>query len=190
MKKIFFLVYIFITVSLCYTQTPYYSVKFTITESHDKNSAYTISERRCSFKYKPVIPSGDYWFGKDTSRLNWNNLPDSMYNLLECRDMETVYGKQFIDGTQSMIWENIFIITVTRQKPGIAADTMTIVFPVLIKSFVTFIDLGNVVFTPGYFELTDNLIYNTNDNVSAALPENFTWESIGFENRKIKINNK
>ncbi len=187
MKKIIFFVYVFIAVSVCFAQTPYYSVKFTITESHDKNSAYSISERRCSFKYKPVVPSGDYWFGKDTSQLDWNNLPDTMYNLLECKNMEAVYGKEFKDGNQSMIWENIFIISITRQKPGTPADTMTIVFPVLVKSFVTYINLGNVAFTPGYFELTNNLIYNTEKDVSASLPEDFIWVSTGFENRKIKI---
>lgn len=177
-------------ISECYSQTPYYSVKFSIIDDPKENIVYTVSERVCKFDYKPVVPSGDYWFGKDTSVLNWNSLADSMYSLLKCTDKPSVKGKEFKDGEQSMIWETIFTLAITRHKANNPDDTMTIVFPVLVKSFVTFINLGNIEFKPGYFELTDNLIYNTKDNVSVSLPENFVWVSVDFENRKIKINNK
>ncbi len=188
MKKInFILALLLIVVSVCFAQTPYYTVKFTIIDDPKENLTYTIVERICEFDYKPVVPSGDYWFGRDTSVLNWGNLPDTMYNLLKCKDMPAEATKVFEEGRQSMIWETIFTFNITRHKAGSAEDTMTIVFPILVKSFVTYINLGGIKFKPGYFELTRTLIYNTKDHGTVTLPEDFTWVSTGFENRKIKL---
>jgi hypothetical protein len=161
-----FIIFIILTGSL-FSQTPYYSLKFNITDTSKISYMYSITENLCKFDYKPFIASGDYWFGKDTSTLNWENLPDTMYKLLSCKKVTDADGKRFEHGNQQMIWENIFSLTIIRKKANgkryepYKYDTMIVVFPVIIKSFVTFIDLGNIEFNKGYFELIDEFIYNT-----------------------------
>lgn len=186
MKKFIILISLIIIAQTA-AQTPYYKVEFSVFDG--SGSAFEITSQHCDFNYKPFIKSGDYWFGKDTSVLDWNNLADTMYSRLECKRNTPVKGDKFTEGIQSMIWEWIFSFNIVRNRKA-AADTMTIVFPVLVKSFVTFINLGKIEFKQGYFELTDNLIYDSKDNLVVTLPESFKWESIEFESRKIKINNK
>jgi hypothetical protein len=187
MKK-FILLISLIIIAQTAAQTPYYKIEFSVYDG--QGSGFETTSQSCDFDYKPFIKSGDYWFGKDTSALDWNNLPDSLYSRLECKGNAPVKGDKFTEGIQSMIWERIFSFTIVRNRKASPADTMIMVFPVLVKSFVTYINLGKIEFKPGYFELTDNLIYNTNDNLVVTLPENFKWEAAEFERRKIKINNK
>jgi hypothetical protein len=188
-KIIFFFTIAVIIVSGINSQTPYYSIKFSMIDTSGEKNVYSISERICRFDYKPFIRSGDYWFGKDTSALDWDNLPDSMYNLLKCDDKPDVSENEFKSGGHQMVWENIYIFTISKTDPGSAENKMIIVFPVLVKSFVTYIDLGKIEFKKGYYELTNSLIYSTENQVSVFLPEGFEWGSIPFENRKIRINN-
>ncbi len=175
------------------SQTPYYSIKFNLTDSSKESYLYSIKEHVCEFDYKPVVRSGNYWFGKDTSTLNWNSLPDTIYNTLSCKKVAEVEGKNFKHGNQQMIWENIFSLTITRQKADrktdelVKYDTMIIVFPVLIKSFVTYFDLGTIAFNKGYYEIIDEFIYDTNDWLKITLPPDLKWKSIVFAERKIKI---
>ena len=67
-----------------YSQSPYFTMSFSITDENSLYNApdYKIEVTTCKFDYAPVVPSGDYWFGKDTSLLNWENLPDSMIKKL------------------------------------------------------------------------------------------------------------
>ncbi len=176
-----------------FSQTPYYSLKLNITDTETKDYIYLIKEHVCKFDYKPVIRSGDYWFGKDTSTLNWKSLPDSMYNSLSCKKVTEVEGKNFKNGNQQMIWEHIFSLTITRQIADskidelVKYDTMIIVFPVLLKSFVTYIDLGAIEFNKGYYELIDEFVYDPNDWLKITLPKDHKWRGVDFEERKIKI---
>ena len=80
------LVIFFIFSSAVYSQSPYYSVKFSVgsTDRIEGIDFFKIELTTCRFEYDPVIPSGDYWFGKDTSVLDWDNLPDSLINKLKC----------------------------------------------------------------------------------------------------------
>jgi len=184
--------YLFITLFMLtylpasYSQSPYYTLKFSVTESPwgEMNlPAFDITVETCSFEYKPDVLSGDYWFGKDTSQLNWNNLPDSMYNVLSCIESKKL-GDSYDNSNQDMVWENIYKIRIVKNN----RDTMTVVYPVLIKSFVTFMDLGKIPFTKGYFELTRDMVYSSDKYLSITLPENYVWKSISYEDRKIKIN--
>jgi hypothetical protein len=169
-----------------FSQSPYYALKFSVTEipwGEMNLPAFDIMVETCSFEYKPVVPSDDYWFGKDTSQLNWDNLPDSMYNALSCIESKKL-GDSYDNSNQDMVWENIYKIRIVKNN----RDTMTVVYPVLIKSFVTFMDLGAIPFTPGYFEITRDLVYIFNDNVlSVTLPDSYIWKSINFDDRKIKL---
>lgn len=176
-----------------FSQSPFFSIKFNVSSPPGEqilSKSYQIIDKTCSFNYKPEIISGDYWFGKDTSKLDWESLPDSMYSKLECGKENITDGAKYENSDQDMIWEKIYcfkIIETGNQKKS--PDTMTIVFPVLIKSFVTLINLGGIQFSPGYFELTNVLLYKTGSDsyLHISLPEAHTWKSVKFEERKIKF---
>ncbi len=157
---------------IIYSQSPYYSIKFSVDDSGtiNHNDEYVIDVTTCSFSYDPVIPSGDYWFGKDTSRLNWQDLPDSVLKTMSCRNA-LVKSAVYESSNQAMVWENIYAIRIVRNS----SDTMLIVFPVKIKSFVTFINLGNIPFKAGSYDLTDVIVYSFNQWLKLEIPESYNW---------------
>lgn len=179
-------VFLFASFGSGFAQSPYFSIKFTVTESPPEKmnlASYEITSETCNFEYDPFVPSGDYWFGIDTSVLDWDNLPDSMYSVLSCSQRTTITDN-YEYSNQGMIWENIYKYRIVKNN----TDTMIVLFPVLVKSFRTSIDLGAIPFSPGYFEITRDLVYIFNDHVlSVTLPDNYLWKSINFEDRKIKL---
>lgn len=167
-----------------FSQSPYYSIQFSVKDI-DGSKITSITQKICHFEYTPVIPSGDYWFGKDTSQLNWGNLPDSMYSKLKCGSESMVNSAEFKDANQGMVWENIYKFTVINSN----GDTMIIVFPVIMKSFVTTIKLNDISFRKGYYELINGILYRYDtNNLYMELPDNYKWEETEFYNHKIKIN--
>lgn len=180
MKKAEILIYFIVILLLAlivksdylYSQSPYFTMSFSIADENSLNTAteYSIVLTTCRFDYDPVIPSGDYWFGKDTSLLNWENLPDSMINKLSCTSSETA-GAQFENSNQAMVWENIYAIKIVRNS----ADTMLIVFPVKIKSFVTYIKLGSIPFKTGLHNLTDVITYTFKEWLYLEIPPDNKW---------------
>lgn len=179
MKKIIFIFCLLLEANI-YSQSPYYSLSLTMA---DNANAYKISLQTCSFVYDPVVSSNDYWFGRDTSKLDWDNLPDSMYGKLNCvSDVQN--GNAYKDGNQAMVWERIYKFTIVQNN----TDTMTVVFPVLIKSFVTHIKLEGISFAKGYFELTHDMYYSFDDHLHITLPETYLWKPGNFDLRKIKLN--
>ncbi len=157
---------------ILYSQSPYYTLKFSVrdTGAVDESSSYTTSVTTCRFNYEPVIPSGDYWFGRDTSQLDWQNLPDSLLKTMTCINSE-INGPSYESSNQSMVWENIYAIKIVRNS----SETMMIVFPVKIKSFVTFMDLGNIPFKTGIFDLTDDIVYSYSEGLRLKVPEGYNW---------------
>jgi hypothetical protein len=180
MKKAERLIYLWVIASLVliinsnflYSQSPYYTINFSVSDEGtiNNNADYKIEITTCRFNYDPVIPSGDYWFGKDTSLLNWDNLPDSMIQKLTCSTAETK-GSNYEYSNQAMVWENIYAVKIIRNL----SDTMFIVFPVKIKSFVTFIKLGVIPFKRGLYDLTETITYTFKEWLYLELPENYKW---------------
>ena len=190
MNKILF--FLIMLNSALLAQSPFYSIKFYINSSPfaSENASYSVSWQSCEFDYDPVIPSGDYWFDNDTSALNWSKLPDSIYGKAICSDPDTGYGQAFEVSNQAMMWEKFLKFTITKTYPEDgSSSTMIIVFPVLIKSFVTYIDLGEFFFFQGYYELTDDIVYSIDDrkHLHLSLPKNYSWKKIDIEKRKIKL---
>ena len=163
---------VLINCSAAYTQSPYYSLKFSVGDSGtiNHNDDYVIDVTSCQFDYDPVIPSGDYWFGRDTSRLDWQNLPDSVLKTISCVNY-VKNGSVYENSNQAMVWENIYAIRIVRNS----SDTMLIVFPVKIKSFVTFMDLGNIPFKTGIFDLTNDIVYSYNQGLKLEIPVGYNW---------------
>lgn len=182
-----FAVGLFIHSGMLYSQSPYYSIMFSIREL-DRNeniNFYKIERTTCQFEYDPLIPSGDYWFGKDTSLLDWANLPDSMISKLSCNSSDLT-GLKYEYSSQAMVWENIFAIKIVRN----ITDTMIIVFPVKIKSFVTYIDLGSILFKTGIYDLTDIITYSFNQWLHIEIPANYKWLPETGNKGILKIINK
>ncbi|MBZ0201996.1 MAG: hypothetical protein K8I03_03160 [Ignavibacteria bacterium] len=190
MKKTLFFLFLFNSALL--SQSPFYSIKFNVNPSPfaPENASYSVSWQSCEFDYDPVIPSGNYWFGNDTSALSWSNLPDSFYGKVTCSNPDTGYSQAFEVSNQAMMWEKFLKFTITKTYPeNGSSSTMIIVFPVLIRAFVTYIDLGQFFFNEGYFELTDDIVYKIDDkkHVHLSLPKNYSWKKIDIEKRKIKL---
>lgn len=163
---------LFSNFGILYSQSPYYSLKFSVGDSGtiNHNDEYVIDVTSCQFDYDPVVPSGDYWFGRDTSRLDWKNLPDSVLKTISCVNF-VKNGSVYENSNQAMVWEIIYAIKIVRNS----SDTMMIVFPVKIKSFVTFMDLGNVPFKAGIFDLTDDIVYSYNQGLKLEIPVGYNW---------------
>lgn len=163
---------LFSNFGILYSQSPYYSLKFSVGDSGtiNHNDEYVIDVTSCQFDYDPVVPSGDYWFGRDTSRLDWKNLPDSVLKTISCVNF-VKNGSVYENSNQAMVWEIIYAIKIVRNS----SDTMMIVFPVKIKSFVTFMDLGNVTFKAGIFDLTDDIVYSYNQGLKLEIPVGYNW---------------
>lgn len=157
---------------MLYSQSPYYSIQFSIGEKDriENIDFYKIELTTCRFDYDPMIPSGDYWFGKDSSQLNWDSLPDSLIKKLECSTAET-QGSAYEYSNQAMVWENIYAIKIVRN----ITDTMLIVFPVKIKSFVTYIKLGSIPFKTGLYDLTDIITFTFKEWLYLEIPNNYEW---------------
>ncbi len=167
------LLHAFLVKSDClYSQSPYFTMSFSIADENSLFNApdYKIEVITCKFDYAPVVPSGDYWFGKDTSLLNWDNLPDSLIKKLECSTSE-IQGSSYENSNQAMVWENIYAIKIVRNL----SDTMLTVFPVKIKSFVTYIKLGSIPFKTGLYDLTDIITYTFNEWLYLEIPNNYKW---------------
>ncbi len=165
-------VVLFFNCGMLYSQSPYYTIKFSVGEQDriENIDFYKIELTTCHFDYDPVISSGDYWFGKDTSVLNWQNLPDSMLKVMSCKN-STVSGSSYNNSNQAMVWENIYAIRIVRNL----SDTMLIAFPVKVKSFVTFIDLGTITFKSGFYDLTEVISYTFKEWLYMEIPQNYKW---------------
>lgn len=172
LNLIFTIAFVLANCGILYSQSPYYSIKFSVEDSGtiNHNDEYVIDVTTCSFSYEPVVPSGDYWFGKDTSLLDWGNLPDSVLKTMSCKN-SIVNGLAYESSNQAMVWENIYAIRIVRNL----SDTMLIVFPVKIKSFVTFIDLGSIPFKSGIFDLTNDINYTFSQWLKLEIPTGYSW---------------
>jgi len=125
------------------------------------NSAYTISLEQCKF-YKAKIK-----FTHDTSKVDWKNLPSDIIKKLSCKEINSLSNQAFITDyyfhNHDFVFENIIRINVYREKCG-KYDTMNVNFPVKISSFVTMVDFGILYFSPGRYDLTDDMVYGMDNN--------------------------
>jgi hypothetical protein len=134
-------------------------------------SLYKITQEQCKFRDASIK------FSHDTSSVDWKNIPDSLTKNLICAENLTITKESYVVNyeysNQNYAFESLFIFIIQRNKCG-KTETMKISFPVIISSFVTFIDLGKIYFVPGEFYLTDELNYSLtqNDYLKITLPEN------------------
>jgi hypothetical protein len=159
------LLYLACFTTFIFPQTPSFSVKFRLEEikspGDECSSKFTISLERCNFRDAEIN------YSHDTSKVNWNNLPEDILKSINCKELSSVTKKEFIIDyycqNHDFAFENIFRIYIYREKCN-QYDTMILNFPIKISSFVTMVEFGNLYFCPGKYDLTDDMIYELNDN--------------------------
>jgi hypothetical protein len=171
--SIIFLVNIF-PVADASAQSPYYSLLLSIKDdtTADKNSAYKIYHRLCVSDERII---GDF-FTNDTSNINWNDPPPEFFNSLKCIETSELISHQFKYSDQVMMYEMIVHLMIIDE---ISQDTMQIVFPVKIKSFVTSIDLENIPFKKGIYEIDNGLEYSLDGmRLRMKLRDDYEWRAV------------
>jgi hypothetical protein len=161
--RIFHILILLIATFNLYSQTPSFSVKFRLEEimydGDTCNSKYSIILKRCEF-HKPEIK-----YSHDSSKIDWKNFPEDT-NKFSCK-LLNIYSKQsyvndYYFRNHDYPFENIIKIEIFREKCD-KLDIMYITFPVKIEAFVTMVEFGTVYFSPGKYDLTDNMEYTFNE---------------------------
>jgi hypothetical protein len=156
MKILSLIIFIISFSPAAFSQSPYYSMKVSIKQEPGDNYTYRYFHTIC--QPKEWSTRGDT-FDHDTSRLSWDNLSIEYLSGLECKDLESESDSIYFYGNQMMVYENIMKVTVVRSGAG-AADTMRMIFPVKIKSFVTYINITNIPFYNKTYDLTNDMEYS------------------------------
>jgi hypothetical protein len=171
--KILSLLFILICFSsLSFSQTPSFSVEFRLEEimyhGDTCNSTYTISLERCKFY------DADIKYTQDTSRIDWKNLPEDISRKMSCKEISNRENKSYITDyyyqNHDYAFENLIKINIYREKCA-KSDTMSIIFPIRISSFVTMVKFGILYFYPGRYDLTDDMEYIKNSGYLNILPK-------------------
>jgi hypothetical protein len=164
MRKIFFTICFICIFSISYSQTPSTSIRFKLEEImyHGDSCAskYSILIERCKFHEEEIK------YDHDTSKIDWKNLPEEIKSYMKCKIVyEDVKEGYVIDGlfrNHDYSFEFLFKIKIYREKCG-KKDTMVVSFPVKISSFATMIVFDNLYFSPGMYDLTDDMVYFLNN---------------------------
>ena len=167
MKTIFTILFLFMSCTIVFAQSPQVDIKFRFEEimyhGDTCESVYTVVQERCLLLNPPVIKE---YIKHDTSKINWKNTSNILLKSYACMQNDSQVHKAYVFNYKysghEYVYENIFRFTIVRQKCG-NSDTMRFIFPVKISSFVTYIDLGKVYFSPHDYDFTDNFIYNIDE---------------------------
>jgi|WetSurMetagenome_2_1015567.scaffolds.fasta_scaffold23499_2 hypothetical protein len=172
MKIVITILFFICFASFIYSQTPSFSVEFRLEEimyhGDTCNSKYTISLERCKF-YEAEIK-----YAHDTSKIDWKNLPEYIIRKLSCEEISNRTNNSYVTNysfhNHDYIYESIIKINVYREKCG-KFDTMGVNFPIKISSFVTMVDFGILYFSPGRYDLTDDMVYEMYENHLVIKPK-------------------
>lgn len=180
MRKII-IITILLFAAAAYSQSPQVSMVIRIEEEmyHGDtcSSVYTLRLDKYSFNSESGTRN---WFSNDTSRYDWskfNIYETSGFNVKRIAEQTfNAYVFNFNYSQQDYVFENVFLITLTREKCGVN-DTMKFYFPIRISSFVTFIKLRTVYFKPGVYDLTNAVEYFIQDNqyINVTLKDNLKF---------------
>lgn len=132
------------------------------------NSTYTINLEQCKF-YKTEIK-----YTQDTSKTDWKNLPEEISRNMICKEIDSrksnSYVTKYYYHNHDYAFENLIKINIYREKCN-KSDTMSIVFPIRISSFVTMVKFGVLYFYPGKYDLTDDMEYKKENGYLNILPK-------------------
>lgn len=135
-------------------QSPYLSVKLNMDSKDGGSNIYEIKMKICDVK-NPTQYSD--WFSADTSRidfaaLNMENTQCGEYffdddeKIQLSGEKEEKKNNSFEFGNQVFAWEKILVFRITSQSQK--TDTMYLILPMKYKSFISFVNLTDLVFQP------------------------------------------
>lgn len=154
----YFLFFFCITVAiLVKAQSPGLSVVASMNTEMSKDKLYKIEMKFC---WPNTRTGKGGWFTHDTSAINFKELK---VGDISCgkfsgngEGVEVLSGnKEFTKynfyeyGNQVFAWENVLVFRITDSTSGAQLPAMYIVLPVRYKSFVTRINIEDILFQPG-----------------------------------------
>lgn len=179
MKKLFYLSLFLILIpsQIIKAQSPYFRVNISAQEN---NSTYPVFY---NYEFKLFLPENWSTEGSisepETSLLDLTNLSSEFYSNLRTLILQSESDKFFIYGNQLMPYEGIGNITITRTRNK-ESDTMRLVFFISRKAFITFLNLKDIEFIPGLYDITNSLdyIYESDSKLLISLISNYKWTEV------------
>jgi hypothetical protein len=161
MKKSILAFCIFCISTIAAPQTPSVSIKFNLQEImyHGENSLskYSVYIERCRFRENVIK------FSHDTSTVDWKNLTEEIKSKMLCENVYKVFKEGYVIDcyfrNHDFAFEYTYKIKIYREKSG-NKDSMLVFFPIKISSFVTMVEFGVLYYSPGVFDLTDDMEYS------------------------------
>lgn len=173
MNKFFLSILLSLSTSIS-AQSPYYSIMFSIEQNLKEDITYSYFHKLCT--NEELTFSSD-WFSHDTSTVDWENLSQDEIAGFYCSELKTEVDKYFKYSNQLLAYNRIAHIEISRSIKC-EVETMIIVFPVMIQSFFTEIDLRGLKFRKGIYEISDGLNYDLEDNLKITLNNEFRWKKV------------
>jgi hypothetical protein len=165
MKKLILAFCFLCIASITFSQTPSISIRFNLQEImyHGENpiSKYTVFIELCKFRDDTIK------FSHDTSKVDWKNLPDEIKNMMSCENVFKAYKEGYaLDcffRNHDFAFEYSYKIKIYREKGG-EKDSMFVFFPIKISSFVIMVQFGVLYYSPGVYDLTDDMEYSFDES--------------------------
>jgi hypothetical protein len=152
LKKTIFLAFLLFASQL-FAQSPYYIFNVSIKQEQGTEKArFNFLHRVCPFSFTQMKGSV---FENDTSGVDWSKFNYDTIKSAKCFEVTADNDTSLNYGNQWRVYEHVLYTRITNP----AADTMEIIIPVKINSFVTYVSLKNIPFRKGKFVLNDNMVY-------------------------------
>jgi hypothetical protein len=156
--RFWFLLIIFSAVS-ANSQSPYLSVKATMLRDTAHDTNYGRELQICSIENGSANIK---LFSGDTSKIDFAKLSSNDFHysaFISTSDTQLQLNNNFSYGNQIYGFEKILVLRITNRSSAGLILPMFIVMPIKYESFVTFVELRDIVFKPGkiiYLEKVPN----------------------------------
>lgn len=171
MRKILFLIFTACFAGSVFAQSPYYEINISVKKEPGDSSVYKYIHSFCT---PPEWSNKGETYESDTSAIEWN-LSAGYIDSLKCSEVKSESDSIYSYGNKIMVYEYIIKVIVIREREGIR-DTMKIIFPVKIRSFVTLVDMTNIPFHSDTYNMANDMVYTVNGMEMTIKPaKNFQW---------------
>ncbi len=165
MRKLLIVLFLLTATGALFAQDPGYSI--TVKVKPEEGYTYQYSSKLCSPKTKSI----------DTQ---WHEYYRSKIDISEfyCEDLRNEMsegGFRYADLMHA--YECVSNVTII-QTGSETSDTMRIVFPLKVESFVTIVELMDIEFKPGVYDLSDGFDYDTSNFMVMTVRDDFEWVDI------------
>lgn len=153
-------------------QDPVYGIYISV--KPDSGYSYGYYHQICL----PVYSSGNRdLFTFDTPVVEWENVTRDQLGDYSCHEPEYGTGESFSYSRYFPAYEGIVNVRITRKGHN-TADTMMIVFPIKILAFMTSIDLTEIEFREGMYDLTNAMDYKVDRYLIMKVKQDPVWEKV------------